>query len=726
MQQAFKLAFSMVLLYWLALWLNWDMPKYGALAIALISLDTTGASLSKGFMRVVGTTFGLGIGMLGLALFAQDSSLTLVYHVVYLAIVGYFMQASRYTYAWFVAGFLPSLVWATTYGKIEDAFSYATFRYLETTAGVVIYTAVSAMIWPHRAGDELNRQGNEFWQQVQELLGLYRCQLEQGSPSEDSPAKRAKLAGTVTQMLSTLEAAFADTPSVARRKPAWDSFRVASRAMVDAMEVSQQSITDCRHLDLQRLMPQIRSSLDQLDQRFARADQLWHARSAGGVVADIDDASLLDTQNLSFERDQVEGLSDFDRAALLNFANQLSLLHQISGDLLRTMRVLSGLSTANNLDPHTLPADLYQPSRWDGARFVSGLLPAFSLVVGWFFWIHFNPPTGPSIPNMAVTFGLMAVMTPMNMLRLIPFAMTAVCGIVAPIYFLVMPSLSTGPEILSLVFVFAFVARLVLVGRLTPLRSVTLPAFVMMCGISNSQTYSFVGIVSGAQMILLGLLIVSIVQVLVSPMKPELAMRRSIRRFFRGCAGVTGRYRSAGQADGGRQRRQRKRIFSSMILPASAKVRAEHKQLDFKRFPDNSPEKVQQLADAVQNITNRLRALEVSHQKLSAHPARLPESTTLLNDQLLESLQRVFTDWSTLEPSNAIEYHQTELKQIAVDFQLQFDSVKANHAQGKNSEQLLADLYVTLGSVRGLVDAMANAQVVLKQINWKQWATPRF
>ena len=192
MQQAFKLALSMVLLYWLALSLNWDLPKYGALAIALISLDTTGASLHKGIMRIVGTTFGLGVGLLGLALFAQDSWLTLVYHASYLVVVGYFMQSSRYPYAWFVAGFLPSLVWATTYGKIDNAFSYATFRYLETTAGVVIYTAVSAMIWPRHAGDALNRHGQEFWQQLQELFGMYRRQLEKGELPADAAGKASK------------------------------------------------------------------------------------------------------------------------------------------------------------------------------------------------------------------------------------------------------------------------------------------------------------------------------------------------------------------------------------------------------------------------------------------------------------------------------------------------------------------------------------------------------
>ena len=42
LQQAFKLALSLTLFYWLALWTNWDVPQYGVLAIAVISLDTLG------------------------------------------------------------------------------------------------------------------------------------------------------------------------------------------------------------------------------------------------------------------------------------------------------------------------------------------------------------------------------------------------------------------------------------------------------------------------------------------------------------------------------------------------------------------------------------------------------------------------------------------------------------------------------------------------------------
>ena len=69
----------MVLFYWLALWMNWDVPKYGGLAIVIISLGTTGASIEKGLMRMVGTTVGVAVGFLILGLLITIAG-TLCWH----------------------------------------------------------------------------------------------------------------------------------------------------------------------------------------------------------------------------------------------------------------------------------------------------------------------------------------------------------------------------------------------------------------------------------------------------------------------------------------------------------------------------------------------------------------------------------------------------------------------------------------------------------------------
>lgn len=155
LQQAFKLALSLVLFYWLALSLNWDLPKYGALAIVLVSLDTAGASIWKGMMRVIGTTVGVAVGFLVLGLFCHDRWATMLALAGYLTVVGYFIQQSQYKYAWFVSAFVPLTVWASTYPNFETAFYFGTFRWLETTVGVLVYTTVSTVVWPRGIGDQL-------------------------------------------------------------------------------------------------------------------------------------------------------------------------------------------------------------------------------------------------------------------------------------------------------------------------------------------------------------------------------------------------------------------------------------------------------------------------------------------------------------------------------------------------------------------------------------------
>ena len=70
----------------------------------------------------------------------------------------------------------------------------------------------------------------------------------------------------------------------------------------------------------------------------------------------------------------------------------------------------------------------------------------------------------------------------------------------SPIYWLVMPALSTGLGLLGLIFIYSFVFGY-LGGRSPALKSGPIMMFLMMTGISNQQRYSFNGPVDGALMV---------------------------------------------------------------------------------------------------------------------------------------------------------------------------------------------------------------------------------
>ncbi len=248
----------------------------------------------------------------------------------------------------------------------------------------------------------------------------------------------------------------------------------------------------------------------------------------------------------------------------------------------------------------------------------------------------------------------------------------------------------------------------------------------MMTGISNDQSYSFTGLVDGALMIVLAVGIVAIVQTLIE--SPETgtgpAENRTpiLSRLRRSRVHMSWMVRED-RTHGGDSAND---TFESMILPAPAKVQAAHGNIDDSLYPDNPPEKVDGLIDAMQSIANRMQALEVAQQQFAEDAWQLPSSFTLEMTRLRESLQSVFVQWAKLEPRDAIEHPQAELGQLAVDLEQQFDTLATSRSQHKLDDRLLTDLYAMIGTVRGLVEAMANTQVAIKQLNWQQWATPRF
>jgi len=664
--------------------------------------------------------------MLGLALFAQDRWLTLLFLASYLVIVSYFMQASRYSYAWFVAGFLAPLVWSATYGKVDDAFHYATFRYLETSAGIIIYTLVSALLWPRRAGDQLIQQGKDLGAGLRELFGLYRRQLADGQLPAEAPGLQTRLAGASTQMLNTLQAAYSDTPSVIAHKRAWEVLRVNTRALSDALELWRESMVDCRRLDLDRLLPRQGPGLDALDRRLERISDLWSALQAedGAVDTGDGDGELLERLGLAADPSGCAELPHYDRAALLSFVHQFEVLDVTSRELLRTMRVLAGLDPSRGFRAQSLPADLYRPARWDPERLIKALFPALCFAAAYLFWIYADPPTGPSVPMMAATFALMILLTPMKALALVPVVLGAVCVAVAPVYIFVMPRLDTGFGLLALIFGYTFFFGY-LGGRSPIFRTLALAMFVMMTGISNSQTYSFMGLVNGAMMFVLALGSIAVVQMLVTPLRPEQILLKSLRRFFRGCARMIGGFALHRPEDRARGRKLRKRYYESMVLPVPRRLQAVVKNLDVKVSPDDPPEKMQRLLNALQSISYRLQALELAYARVGRSSSGLTEPLASLVRQLRERVQHVFDDWTRFERAETLDERAAE-QSLSRDLEQQLDAAaKSGHGDQLN-DQALMNFYGFLGCARGLIEAMTETKGAMNQINWDRWAQARF
>ncbi len=721
LQEAFKLALSMVLMYWLALAMDWDLPKYGALAIAVISLDTAGASISKGLLRIVGTTVGLLTALVGVALFAQDRWLMLGYLCANLLVVAYFIPVSRHGYAWFVAGFMPGVVWSSTYQAVDNAFHFAVFRYLETTAGVVIYSLISVILWPRTAGAALSTKGAELWAGERELFSRHIEMIRSGAPASDLAQMRGKLAAARAAFGATLGQARTDTYAVRSRRHLWRQMAGQASATADAIELWSESIPDAMRLDLSQFEPALSRALERVDRRFERISSLW-AHTLNDTTAPMaDDVELLRTADFRVATEAARPLDHYQRAALLGFCRELETVDRCSRDLLVCVQALTGIEKRVDTQPVAKRDGETRSPLWDPMRFRAALLPPLSLVLAFLFWIRFDPPTGPSAANFAAIIGLLLVLMPLRAQMLLPRFVLVVLLVVAPIYFLLMPLFENGVELLTLIFIYFFLFSLV--GKRLPLiKLLGVTLFAVLIPISNDQSYHFAQIADSTFMLIIGIGVPAIIQPFFSPGRPELAMLREMRVIFQSASEIIGAY--SGPQPAKARRHHRVWLFKTRTQPAVSRLASIASRLGKSAPPGATRECLSRLVQAIQSLSLRLRALEGASTAYltSAGAANAP---THLTRDLAAYVRGVLDQCAKLESTERFD-EQNGLERLAVAMKEELDELAASTEAGPATDQMFTALYALLGCARGVTHAATECRDAMSEIHWNTWTESRF
>lgn len=634
-REAFKLALSMMLVYALSLWMDWEMPKYGALAIVLISLGTTGASLQKGIMRLVGTTVGLCVALLLLACFAQDRWLSLIFMAGYLVIVAYFMQGSRFPYAWFVAGFLVPLVWSTTYMQVDTAFNYASFRYLETTAGVLIYTLVSVLLWPIRASDRLGPQGENLWQSLGQLLQHGREELATGKVTEYPRKTRQDLETGLSSLSQTLQTATTENSSVRSRRKIWEALLRKIEGLVRDLETWQKSLRACQGIDLTPCRTELEAQLDRAQAQLDRVAQVWASMTSSAGHEEL--PKVPEDLPHTVEAPASERMNSEERGRMAAFWRRTQDVLDSTDQVMELSQLLleeNPSEATRQLRQRFPPPRAIRPQP---ERLRLALLPAICLVLGFFLWILTDPPAGTGVPNFAATMGLVMVLTPFAIKPLLMTIIGSVIFAVAPVYIFLMPALQDGVSLLAMIFTYTFVFGFL--GGFSPaLKIVPLALFVMLTGISNDQSYSLMAMINPAIMFLLSFAILAVVHGLMFRTRPEEKMLATLRSYFSACASYLRGLANAGQ-----------------LIP-SAKLSRSRESLH--RMPTMLADMQAKLskapgAYALGRLTDATHSLSLGLQAMEADRVD-PQGTAALED-LQASIEASLASWQKLQPGATID-----------------------------------------------------------------------
>jgi len=276
-------------------------------------------------------------------------------------------------------------------------------------------------------------------------------------------------------------------------------------------------------------MPDLDDFAEQLDGRFAQIERLLVSQAPERYPK---------ASELSLDVDAVRALSHFQKAALAVSRAQLRRLESLTRALFQTLADIKGFGPGRQDEAEpAAPATGVMP---DVDRLVAAVRVMAGLWIAYLLWLYVEVPGGVGVVIVVGSLGMTLATQAQIPMHLVfkPFATSFLFA--STLYLFLMPQLSSFAELGLLIFAvtfaicYLFYAPQQMIGR-----AAGLVVFLMIAGIANQQSYSFLHLANTAFMFLVVFAVLAFAAyVPVSP-KPEQAFLRLLRRFFRSCEHLT-------------------------------------------------------------------------------------------------------------------------------------------------------------------------------------------
>ncbi len=711
-KQAIKTGLAVVIAYAIAFNLGWEKPFWAAFAVVMISLDTAGQSLNKATLRMLGTLVGGAVVFILIALFPQQRWLMMLSLSVYYGFCTYMMTGSKRPYFWFVSAFVCMVIMvdAVPFDPLRS-FQIVVARVEETAMGIMVYSLISAFLWPRPSRGALYEASRTLSAAQHQLYRTYRGLMAGQGTAEESQPLRMREVHLLTGLGQALNAAETDSYEVWEVRRQWRRFHEQATTLGEALESWRESFPEVQPLDLTKLLPNIEAVLLELDDRFAEIERML-----------TDEAPTRTPKPVSLVVEHKETLTHthFQKAALAETKTQLDQLETLTRSLFDCVQDIKGYARKTSKSP----AEEVSRRQYsiDPDRFADALRVMAAQWIGFLLWIYIDPPGHATFVFLTAHWTIGAVLMRRNPSALLP---GFVLGIVLAgvVYVFVMPHLSGYLELGLMLFAVTFGVFSLLSG-LT--RSTSMAIFYILTSIQNQQTYDFAHYANTSAAILLALaLVVAISYVPRSP-RPEKVFLRLLRRFFRHAEYLMSRLALDRDEQKGLATRWQMALSRKDLLEIPDKLAALGQRIDNRLLSGQTPEQVQALATILQDLAYRIKELV---------EARKSPQADLLVAAVIDDVrawrmlaQKQFRLWAD-NPAQPVE--------PGVDMQdrltLRISKLEAKigerlriAGEGQLSEEDYENFYRYLGAFRGLSQAVAFYLQNAQGINWAQWKEDRF
>ena len=713
-KHAIIIGLSVVIAMGIALSMDWERPYWAGFAVALISLDTAGQSLNKGAMRMLGTLAAILFAWMFIDWFGQQRFAFMAILSLYTGICTYMSTGKKHQYFWFVAGFACIII-AIDSSNSLTAFQISMERLQETGTGVLVYSLVSALLWPSSSRGALEDTSRRLSTVQGQLYRAYRRLIRGEGSLKDSRPWMLQELPLLQQVEKSLNAAESDSREVWEMRHQWRRFHGQSTELMKALEHWHTSLADIVSLDLVTLLPNLDALLSELDLRFVQINRMLSGQAPDRMPQAI---------TLAVDKAEMRALTHFQSAAVIVTRYQIERIDTLSQSLFDCVRDLKGIGGP-------APKPLREKIRRrrfaidpDRLRGVISVLA--TLWISFFIWVYVNPPGHSGYVQMSTLMAMIIVMSGTNPMRL---AWANILGSLCAgiLYVFVMPHLSDYVELGLMIFAATFaISYLYSEPQQAGSRASILAMFIQNISVQNEQTYSFASYANSLTMtILMGALFIATAYIPTSP-RPEKIFLRLYRRFFRHAEFLISELTPAGKQKRGIVGYWKIVLCQGDLLELPGKLAAYGRKIDYRSFPANTPKQVQDLILGLYGLAFRIKDLaEVGDYQQSERVKKCLQDDLRAWHRTIETRLRQQAD----HPTRTIDTSAELRKQLATRLDRLETSIEKIFAQSGKDELSTEDsegLYRLLGSYRGLAEAAIDSVQLANGINWAQWQEARF
>ncbi|RFU46573.1 FUSC family protein [Paraburkholderia sp. DHOC27] len=376
----------------IAMKLDLPQPRTAMTTVFILMTQQSGRVLAKSFYRICGTLVGLVVMLVLISLFSQQPELFITSTAIWVGIctAGSARNRNFRSYGFVLAGYTAALIGIPASQNPDGAYMSALTRVAEITLGIICSGAVSALIFPQSAGDQMrNTVRVRFSAFVDYVAAALSGQVDRAHIE----ATNARFVADIVGFENTRSVAVFEGPEARMRSGRLSRLNSEFMTASTRFHALHQLMNRLHDASAARVIEALQPYFSEIAPLLNKSGQpILSAADAAHATAQLEAYKATLPQRVRATR---AGLAAEDDTPLLDFDTAAELLYRFVDDLHAYTATYASLAVDNHERERWI--ERYTPKTNALAAAIGGLRATFVVMLLGAVWIATAWPSGVSL-----------------------------------------------------------------------------------------------------------------------------------------------------------------------------------------------------------------------------------------------------------------------------------------------------------------------------------------